>query len=234
MGIKLDKLSSELNTNSPLIIAGPCSAESQQQLLSTANSLKEIGIKIFRAGIWKPRTRPNSFEGVGEIGLEWLKNVRSETNMKIMTEVANPNHLDDILKNDIDMIWIGARTTGNPFAVQEIANALKGVDIPVFVKNPLNEDLNLWIGAIERFHNSDIKQILAIHRGFFAYGSQKYRNIPQWQIPVELKRIMPSIPLLCDPSHIAGHRSLVKEVSQTAFDLNFDGLMIESHINPKE
>jgi chorismate mutase len=154
--------------------------------------------------------------------------------MKIMTEVANPNHLDDILKNDIDMIWIGARTTGNPFAVQEIANALKGVDIPVFVKNPLNEDLNLWIGAIERFHNSDIKQILAIHRGFFAYGSQKYRNIPQWQIPVELKRIMPSIPLLCDPSHIAGHRSLVKEVSQTAFDLNFDGLMIESHINPSE
>jgi chorismate mutase len=234
MGIDLDKLSSELNTNSPLIIAGPCSAESQQQLLLTANALKEIGIKIFRAGIWKPRTRPNSFEGVGDIGLEWLRNVKSETNMKIMTEVANPNHLDDILKNDIDMIWIGARTTGNPFAVQEIANALKGVDIPVFVKNPLNEDLNLWIGAIERFHNSDIKQILAIHRGFFAYGSQKYRNIPQWQIPVELKRIMPSIPLLCDPSHIAGHRSLVKEVSQTAFDLNFDGLMIESHINPSE
>ena len=143
----LDKLSSELNTNFPIIIAGPCSAESQQQLLSTAYSLKEIGIKIFRAGIWKPRTRPNSFEGVGEIGLEWLKNVRLETNMKIMTEVANPNHLDDILKNDIDMIWIGARTTGNPFAVQEIANALKGVDIPVFVKNPLNEDLNLWISA---------------------------------------------------------------------------------------
>jgi chorismate mutase len=232
MGIDLDKLSSELNTNSPLIIAGPCSAESQQQLLLTANALKEIGIKIFRAGIWKPRTRPNSFEGVGDIGLEWLKNVKSETNMKIMTEVANPNHLDKVLENDVDMIWIGARTSGNPFAVQEIANALKGVDIPVFVKNPLNEDLNLWIGAIERFHNSDIKQISAIHRGFFAYGSQKYRNIPQWQIPVELKRIMPSIPLICDPSHIAGHRSLVKEVSQTAFDLNFDGLMVESHFNP--
>ena len=232
MGIDLDKLSSELNTNSPLIIAGPCSAESQQQLLLTANALKEIGINIFRAGIWKPRTRPNSFEGVGDIGLEWLKNVKSETNMKIMTEVANPNHLDKVLENDVDMIWIGARTSGNPFAVQEIANALKGVDIPVFVKNPLNEDLNLWIGAIERFHNSDIKQISAIHRGFFAYGSQKYRNIPQWQIPVELKRIMPSIPLICDPSHIAGHRSLVKEVSQTAFDLNFDGLMVESHFNP--
>ena len=234
MGIDLDKLSSELNTNSPLIIAGPCSAESQQQLLLTAHALKEIGIKIFRAGIWKPRTRPNSFEGVGDIGLEWLRNVKSETNMKIMTEVANPNHLDKVLENDVDMIWIGARTSGNPFAVQEIANALKGVDIPVFVKNPLNEDLNLWIGAIERFHNSDIKQISAIHRGFFAYGSQKYRNIPQWQIPVELKRIMPSIPLICDPSHIAGHRSLVKEVSQTAFDLNFDGLMVESHVNPND
>ena len=232
MGIDLGKLSSELNTNSPLIIAGPCSAESQQQLLLTAHSLEKIGIKIFRAGIWKPRTRPNSFEGIGDIGLEWLKNVKSETNMKIMTEVANPNHLDKVLENDVDMIWIGARTSGNPFAVQEIANALKGVDIPVFVKNPLNEDLNLWIGAIERFHNSDIKQISAIHRGFFAYGSQKYRNIPQWQIPVELKRIMPSIPLICDPSHIAGHRSLVKEVSQTAFDLNFDGLMVESHFNP--
>ena len=234
MGIDLDKLSSKLNTNSPLIIAGPCSAESQQQLLLTAHSLNEIGIKIFRAGIWKPRTRPNSFEGVGNIGLEWLRNVKSETNMKIMTEVANPNHLDKVLENDVDMIWIGARTSGNPFAVQEIANALKGVDIPVFVKNPLNEDLNLWIGAIERFHNSNIKQISAIHRGFFAYGSQKYRNIPQWQIPVELKRIMPSIPLICDPSHIAGHRSLVQEVSQTAFDLNFDGLMVESHVNPND
>ena len=234
MGIDLDKLSSELNTNSPLIIAGPCSAESQQQLLLTAHALKEIGIKIFRAGIWKPRTRPNSFEGVGDIGLEWLRNVKSETNMKIMTEVATPNHLDKVLENDVDMIWIGARTSGNPFAVQEIANALKGVDIPVFVKNPLNEDLNLWIGAIERFHNSDIKQISAIHRGFFAYGSQKYRNIPQWQIPVELKRIMPSIPLICDPSHIAGHRSLGQEVSQTAFNLNFDGLMVESHVNPND
>ena len=144
MGIVLDKLSSELNTNSPLIIAGPCSAESQQQLLLTAHALKEIGIKIFRAGIWKPRTRPNSFEGVGDIGLEWLRNVKSETNMKIMTEVANPNHLDKVLENDVDMIWIGARTSGNPFAVQEIANALKGVDIPVFVKNPLNEDLNYF------------------------------------------------------------------------------------------
>ena len=162
MSIVLEKLSAELNTNSPLIIAGPCSAESQQQLLSTAYSLKEIGIKIFRAGIWKPRTRPNSFEGVGEIGLEWLKNVSLETNMKIMTEVANPNHLDDILKNDIDMIWIGARTAGNPFAVQEIANALKGVDIPVFVKNPLNEDLNLWIGAIERLKDIGIHDIAQI------------------------------------------------------------------------
>ena len=162
MGIDLDKLSSELNTNSPLIIAGPCSAESQQQLLLTAHSLEKIGIKIFRAGIWKPRTRPNSFEGVGDIGLEWLRNVKSETNMKIMTEVATPNHLDKVLENDVDMIWIGARTSGNPFAVQEIANALKGVDIPVFVKNPLNEDLNLWIGAIERFHNSNIKQIFCL------------------------------------------------------------------------
>ena len=234
MEIKLDKLSSYIHDSvKPLLIAGPCSAESNEQMISTAIALKKTNTSVFRAGIWKPRTRPNSFEGVGIPALEWLKNVRLETGLKVITEVANPKHVDQVLKNDIDMLWIGARTTGNPFAIQDIADSLKGVDIPVFIKNPLNADMDLWLGAIERFYNSGLKKIVAVHRGFFAYGSKKYRNIPRWQFPVELKRLIPGIPLMCDPSHIAGDKMLVKEVSQTALDLNFDGLMIETHIDPK-
>ena len=234
MKIKLDRLSSYIHDSvKPLLIAGPCSAESNEQMLATAIELKKTNTSIFRAGIWKPRTRPNSFEGVGTPALEWLKNVKEETGLKVITEVAKPKHVEQVLKYNIDMLWIGARTTGNPFAIQDIAESLRGVDIPVFVKNPLNADIDLWLGTIERFYNAGVKKIVAVHRGFFAYGSKKYRNVPQWQLPVELKRLVPGIPLICDPSHIAGDKMLVKEVSQTAMDLNFDGLMIETHIDPK-
>ena len=233
MNLDLKNLSSRIIPNRPLIISGPCSAESQSQLLNTASQLKEINIDIFRAGIWKPRTRPNGFEGVGLPALEWLKNVKLETGLKVITEVANPFHLDKILENDIDMIWIGARTTGNPFAVQEIADAIKGVDIPVFIKNPLIPDLNLWVGAIERFYNSGIKDIVAIHRGFYNDISEDYRNLPEWKIPIKLKSLIPEMPLICDPSHIAGRKGLVTDISRLALDYDFDGLMIESHINPK-
>ena len=218
----------------PLIISGPCSAESQEQLLNTAKKLKDINVNVFRAGIWKPRTRPNGFEGVGLPALEWLRNVKLTTGLKVITEVATPFHLKKVLEYDIDMIWIGARTTGNPFAVQEIADAIKGVDIPVFIKNPLIPDLNLWIGAIERFYNSGIKNIVAIHRGFYNNISQEYRNLPEWNIPVELKSLIPNIPIICDPSHIAGKKELVADIARKALDLNFDGLMIESHINPQQ
>ena len=218
--------------NSPLIIAGPCSAESEIQMLTTAKSLKDIGIEVFRAGIWKPRTRPNCFEGIGSVGLKWMDTVRQETGMRISTEIANTKHLEQVLKHDIDIIWIGARTTTNPFAMQEIADALKGVDIPVFVKNPVNPDLELWIGALERLAQVGIKRLGAIHRGFSSYEQTKYRNIPQWQIPISLRERLKNIPLLCDPSHISGKRELIKEVSQEALDLNYDGLIIESHIDP--
>ena len=233
MKIKLNNISDYLScTNKPLVIAGPCSAESNMQMLSTAKELKKTNTHIFRAGIWKPRTRPNSFEGIGTPALEWMNNVQKETGLKVITEVANSFHVDQILKHNIDMIWIGARTVGNPFAIQEIVDSLKGVDIPIFIKNPLNADLNLWIGAIERFYNSGFKNIIAIHRGFFSFGEQKYRNVPQWQLPVELKRLIPELPIICDPSHIAGNKTLINEISQTALDLNFDGLMIETHIDP--
>lgn len=233
MDIKINKLSSYIKGfKKPLIIAGPCSAESNKQLLDTAYALQKTKTSIFRAGIWKPRTRPNSFEGVGVKGLEWLNNVQKETGLKVMTEVANAKHVEQVLKSNIDMLWVGARTTVNPFAVQEIAESLRGVDIPVFIKNPINPDINLWLGAIERFANIGCEKLVAIHRGFFSYGSKKYRNMPQWQLPVELKRILPNIPIICDPSHIAGSRGLIESVSQKAIDLNFDGLMIESHIDP--
>jgi len=233
MKIKLNNLSNSVSYSRPLVIAGPCSAESNAQMLSTARELKKINTHIFRAGIWKPRTRPNSFEGVGTPALEWMNNVQKETGLKVITEVANSNHVNEILKHDIDMIWIGARTVGNPFAIQEIVDSLKGVDMPIFIKNPLNADLNLWLGAIERFYNAGFRNIIAIHRGFFSYRTQKYRNIPQWQLPVELKRLIPELPVICDPSHIAGNRTLINEISQTALDLNFDGLMIETHIDPE-
>ena len=233
MKIKLNNISDYISSSTkPLVIAGPCSAESNMQMLSTAKELVKTNTHIFRAGIWKPRTRPNSFEGIGTPALEWMNNVQKETGLKVITEVANSSHVDQILKHNIDMIWIGARTVGNPFAIQEIVNSLKGVDIPIFIKNPLNADLNLWLGAIERFYNAGFKNIIAIHRGFFSYGVQKYRNVPQWQLPVELKRLIPDLPIICDPSHIAGNRTLINEISQTALDLNFDGLMIETHIDP--
>ncbi|HYW94749.1 MAG TPA: bifunctional 3-deoxy-7-phosphoheptulonate synthase/chorismate mutase type II [Bacteroidales bacterium] len=216
----------------PVIIAGPCSAESQEQVLSTARELAAGGIKIFRAGIWKPRTRPNAFEGVGSEGLKWLKAVKEETGMLTSTEVANVKHVYEALKNGIDILWIGARTTANPFAVQDIADALRGVDIPVLVKNPVNPDVELWIGALERINNAGITQLMAIHRGFSIYDKNLFRNDPQWQIPIELRRRIPDLPIITDPSHICGNRHLLYDVSQKAMDLNFDGLIIESHINP--
>ncbi len=216
----------------PILIAGPCSAESEEQVLGTAKILSGNGVKIFRAGIWKPRTRPNAFEGVGSEGLKWLKLVKEETGMLTSTEVANVKHVYEALKNGIDILWIGARTSANPFAVQDIADSLKGVDIPVLVKNPVNPDVELWIGALERINNAGITQLGAIHRGFSTYDKTLFRNDPQWQIPIELRRRIPQLPIITDPSHICGNRQLLYDVSQKAMDLNFDGLIIESHINP--
>jgi len=219
----------------PYIISGPCSAETEEQLLNTAKQLvKHSSINCLRAGIWKPRTRPNSFEGVGEIGLQWLKKAGYETNLPVATEVANTKHVELVLKKEIDMLWIGARTVANPFSVQEIANALKGVDVPVMIKNPVNPDLQLWIGAIERISQAGIKDIKVIHRGFSSFEKSAYRNTPKWEIPIELMRIFPEIPIICDPSHIGGNRSMIKAISQKALDLEMDGLMIESHIKPDD
>ncbi|WP_165806867.1 bifunctional 3-deoxy-7-phosphoheptulonate synthase/chorismate mutase type II [Balneicella halophila] len=223
---------SGLDTERPIVIAGPCSAESEEQVLKTAKKLQKQDVQIFRAGIWKPRTRPNSFEGVGKKGLAWLQTVKKELGMYTSTEVANSQHVEDALKHDIDILWIGARTTVNPFAVQEIADALKGVDIPIMIKNPINPDINLWIGAIERINQTGIKRIVAIHRGFNVYNKSLYRNNPKWHIPIELRLQIRDIPLFCDPSHIGGKRELISPISQQALDLNFDGLMIESHIDP--
>ena len=220
--------------NHPFVIAGPCSAETKEQVLNTAHQLKELGINIYRAGVWKPRTRPNSFEGIGSKSLEWLKQVKQETGMLIAVEVANKKHVYEALKSDIDILWIGARTSVNPFSVQEIADSLKGIDIPILVKNPINPDLELWIGAIERIQQAGITRIAAIHRGFSSYGPTKFRNTPQWQIPIELKRRMPQLPIICDPSHIGGTRELITTISQKAMDLDMDGLMIEAHCNPSE
>jgi chorismate mutase len=215
----------------PLIIAGPCSAESQEQLLTTAQGLKDKAT-IFRAGVWKPRTRPNSFEGVGEIALEWLKVVKQETALKVATEVANAQHVEACLKAGIDVLWLGARTTVNPFYVQEIAESLRGVDINVMVKNPLHPELSLWVGAIERLNQVGVSQLSAIHRGFFTLEKSAFRNEPKWEIPIKLKRLIPDLPIVCDPSHISGAPQMLGEVSQTAMDLNMDGLMIETHHNP--
>lgn len=219
----------------PYIISGPCSAETEKQLLQTAKELvKHSSIDCLRAGIWKPRTRPNSFEGVGEIGLQWLKKAGQEIGLPVTTEVANAKHVELALKSDIDILWIGARTVANPFSVQEIANALKGVDIPVMIKNPVNPDLQLWIGAIERVSQAGVRDIKAIHRGFSSFEKSTYRNTPKWEIPIELMRNFPEIPIICDPSHIGGNRNMIEAISQKALDLEMDGLMIESHINPKE
>lgn len=216
----------------PIVIAGPCSAESEEQVMATAKSLAEYGIKIFRAGIWKPRTKPGGFEGIGAPGLKWLKRVKEETGMLTSTEVANQSHVEAALEAGIDMLWIGARTSANPFAVQEIANSLAGTDIPVLVKNPVNPDLELWIGAIERIYNAGIHRIAAIHRGFTVYGKHLYRNMPQWHIPIELHRRLPNLQIICDPSHIGGKRELIAPLSQQAMDMGFDGLIIESHCDP--
>ncbi len=221
-----------LSADRPLLISGPCSAESEEQVLETAKRLQKTNTQIYRAGIWKPRTRPGTFEGAGTSGLKWLKLVKEETGLLTATEIANAKHAYEALKYGIDVLWIGARTSVNPFAVQEIADALEGVDIPVMVKNPINPDVELWCGAIERMAKVGIRRIAAIHRGFSSYAETKYRNAPNWQIPIELKRRMPDLPMVCDPSHIAGKSELLHEVSQRSLDLNFDGLMIESHITP--
>lgn len=219
--------------NRPLVISGPCSAETEEQVLETARQLAAMGLGVFRAGLWKPRTRPGTFAGVGSKALPWLKRVREETGMQIAVEVANLRHISEAIKNDIDILWLGARTTVNPFAVQEIADALKGMDVSVFVKNPINPDIELWIGALERLNKAGIKKLAAIHRGFSYYGQSPYRNIPQWEIPIELKRRCPGLPIITDPSHICGCRELLFSISQTAMDLDFDGLFIESHFKPE-
>lgn len=216
----------------PMVIAGPCSAETEEQVMTTAKSLAERGVKIFRAGVWKPRTHPGGFEGVGVEALSWLKMVKKETGMYVATEVATAKHVYECLKAGIDIVWIGARTTANPFAMQEIADALKGVDIPVLVKNPVNPDLDLWIGAMERINNAGLKRIAAVHRGFSSFDKKLYRNLPQWNIPIELRRRMPNLPIICDPSHIGGKRELIASLCQQAMDLGFDGLIVESHCNP--
>ncbi len=216
----------------PMIIAGPCSAETEEQVLSTAKDLASNGIKYFRAGIWKPRTKPGGFEGVGETGLEWLKKVKEQTGMFVSTEVATKAHVEAALRANIDILWIGARTTANPFAMQEIADALEGHDVPVLVKNPVNPDLELWIGALQRVYNAGIRRLGAIHRGFSTYGKHLYRNQPQWHIPIELRRRIPNLPIICDPSHIGGKRELIAPLSQQAMDMGFDGLIIESHCDP--
>ena len=223
-----------IDPQKPLLIAGPCSAETEEQVIQTATELAANGVKIFRAGIWKPRTKPGGFEGVGIEGLQWLKKVKELTGMYTSTEVATKQHVEAALEPGVDLLWIGARTSANPFAMQEIADALQeaGADVPVLIKNPVNPDLELWIGAMQRIYNAGIKRIGAIHRGFSAYGKHLYRNLPQWHIPIELRRRMPNLPIICDPSHIGGKRELVAPISQQALDMGFDGLIIESHCDP--
>ena len=222
----------DLNLSHPLVIAGPCSAETEEQVLKIAHELKNSDVSIFRAGIWKPRTRPGGFEGVGAIGLKWLQKAKAETGLIMAIEVANAAHVKLALEHDIDVLWIGARTTVNPFAVQEIADALVGSDKIVLVKNPVNPDLALWIGGVERLYNAGIKKLGVIHRGFSTYEKTKYRNIPEWQLPIELQSRFPELVLICDPSHITGRRDMIQEVSQQALDLSYDGLIIETHIDP--
>lgn len=216
----------------PMVIAGPCSAETEDQVMQIARELKNSDVSVFRAGIWKPRTRPGGFEGVGAIGLKWMQKAKAETGLLLATEVANAAHVKLAIEHDIDILWIGARTTVNPFAVQEIADAVKGTDKIVLIKNPVNPDLSLWIGAIERIHNAGITKLGAIHRGFSTYEKTIYRNIPEWQIAIELQSRYPNLPIFCDPSHITGNREMILEVSQQALDLNYNGLMIETHIDP--
>lgn len=222
----------DLGLDHPLVVAGPCSAETEEQVLKIAHELKDTDVSYYRAGIWKPRTRPGNFEGVGALGLKWLQKVKAETGLKTATEVANATHVKLALEHDIDLLWIGARSTVSPFIVQEIADALNGTDKIVLVKNPVNPDLALWLGGIERLHSANIKKLGVIHRGFSTYEKTRYRNNPEWQIPIELQNRFPDLPLINDPSHITGKRDMIFDVSQTALDLNFDGLMIETHTDP--
>ena len=220
------------NLPHPLVIAGPCSAETEEQVLKIAHELKDTDVTVYRAGIWKPRTRPGMFEGVGAIGLGWLKKVKEETGLLTATEVANKDHVKLAIENNVDILWIGARSTVSPFIVQEIADALEGTDKIILVKNPVNPDLSLWLGGVERLYTANIKNLGLIHRGFSTYEKTKFRNIPEWQIAIEVKNRFPDLPIICDPSHIAGRRDLIFDLSQAALDLNFEGLMIETHSDP--
>jgi len=232
MELQLEKLNLPSDNERPFVIAGPCSAETEEQVMTTALELASKGCHNFRAGVWKPRTKPGGFEGNGEKALPWMKRVKDETGMLITTEVATPEHVELALKYGMDVLWIGARTTANPFAMQALADALKGVDIPVFVKTPVNPDIELWIGALERLNMAGIKRLGAIHRGFSSFDKKIYRNLPMWQIPIELRRRIPNMPIICDPSHIGGRRDLIAPLCQQAMDLGFDGLIVESHCDP--
>jgi chorismate mutase len=222
----------DMKLDHPLVIAGPCSAETEEQVLKIAHQLKDTDVNYYRAGIWKPRTRPGMFEGVGALGLKWLQKVKAETGMKTCTEVANAAHVKLAIEHDVDLLWIGARSTVSPFIMQEIADALGETDKIVLVKNPVNPDLALWLGGIERLKTAGVKNLGAIHRGFSTYEKSKYRNIPEWQLAIEFQNKFPDLPLINDPSHITGNRDMIFDVSQTALDLNFDGLMIETHFDP--
>lgn len=234
MDIELKPLSLPSDNVRPFVIAGPCSAESEEQVMTTAKQLADKGCHMFRAGVWKPRTKPGGFEGHGEPALKWMQQVKEETGMLTATEVATPEHAELALKYGIDILWVGARTTANPFAVQALADSLKGVDVPLLVKNPVNPDLELWIGALERLNGAGITRLGAIHRGFSSYDKKIYRNLPMWQIPIELKRRIPQLPIVCDPSHIGGRRDLIAPLCQQAMDLGMDGLIVESHCSPDE
>lgn len=232
MELELQSLNLPWDDERLIVMAGPCSAETEEQVITTARQLAAKGCHLFRAGVWKPRTKPGGFEGNGEAALPWLRTVKEETGMMVATEVATPEHVELALKYGVDILWVGARTTANPFAMQALADSLRGVDVPVFVKNPVNPDLELWIGAMERINQAGVKRLAAIHRGFSSYDKKIYRNLPMWQIPIELRRRIPQLPIICDPSHIGGSRELVAPLCQQAMDLGFDGLIVESHCNP--
>lgn len=232
MELQITPLNLPSDNKRPFVIAGPCSAETEEQIMTTAHQLSEKGCHIFRAGVWKPRTKPGGFEGHGEPALKWMDSARKETKMLMGTEVATPEHVELAMKYDMDILWIGARTSANPFAMQALADSLKGADVPVLVKNPVNPDLELWIGAIERLNAAGVKKLGAIHRGFSSYDKTIYRNVPMWQIPIEMRRRIPELPICCDPSHMGGKRELVAPLCQQALDLGFDGLMVESHCDP--
>lgn len=234
MELELEPLCLPCDKKRPIVIAGPCSAETEEQVMSTARMLADKGCHIFRAGVWKPRTKPGGFEGNGEKALPWLKEVQKETGMMISTEVATPDHVELAMRYDMDVLWVGARTSANPFAMQALADSMQGLQIPVLVKNPVNPDLELWIGGLQRLNQAGIKRLGVIHRGFSSYDKKIYRNLPMWQIPIELRRRIPGLPIICDPSHIGGRRDLIAPLCQQAMDLGFDGLIVESHCNPKE